>query len=407
MKKIILLVCMIFLNGCTSSESEQAEDTSAKIYVPKGELFIQPQFESVSGFNDGMSSYSTRASDAPLFTGGGNTGKPLELALGDNLSGYVSAEGKILPPIYTAAYEFSNGVSAVAQAQNKFGVIDKSGKWIVQPQYNFISKFSSGLAPFQKNEKGKYGYMNLKGEIIIEPKYDSAGLFNEERALVCEIQKNYDDSTCGFITPNGDYITDKIYSQYHSLGFSEGLSMVCSGKDASLLCGYIDKNGTEVLKLDDWVYINEYGDYSSMLGSFSQNLALVGGRWYDGNIQKWGFFNKNFVYQIPEILTAPLTKFAFEPYDFNGDLQWQTVGTSKDSKGQTAAMNKKGEILFFSSYEEVRAFHQGLSAVKANGKWGYINEKNEMVIEPIYDEAREFSEGFAAVRLNKKWGFVR
>ena len=407
MKKIILLVCVVFLTGCASNNSDKTEDTSSKIYVPKGELFIQPQFESVSGFSDGMSSYSTRASDAPLFTGGGNTGKPLQLNLGDNLDGYISSEGKILPPIYTAAYDFSNGVSAVGQDKNKFGVIDKFGKWIVQPEYYFINSFHSGLAPFQKNEKDKYGYMNLKGEIVIQPQYDSAGLFYEERALVCEEQKNYDDSTCGFINTKGKYITEKIYSQYSSDWFSEGLAMVCSGKGENLLCGYIDKNGTEVLKLANWVYRTEYGDYVSMLGSFYQGLALVGGRWFDGNIQKWGFFNTNFEYQIPEILTAPLTKFAFVPYDFNGNLQWQTVGTSKDSKGQTAAMNKAGEIEFFSTYEEVREFRQGLSAVKVKGKWGYVNEKNEMVIEPIYDEAREFYEGLAAVRVNTKWGFVR
>ena len=70
-------------------------------------------------------------------------------------------------------------------------------------------------------------------------------------------------------------------------------------------------------------------------------------------------------------------------------------------------MNKAGEIEFFSTYEEVREFRQGLSAVKVKGKWGYVNEKNEMVIEPIYDEAREFYEGLAAVRVNTKWGFVR
>jgi hypothetical protein len=406
MKNLTLIFCLVLLSGCTSNNSEQIEDSSNGIYAPKGELFIQPQFESVSEFSNGMASYSTRASDAPLFTGGGNTGKPLELALGDNLNGYISSEGKILPPIYTAAYEFSNGVSAVAQAKNKFGVIDKSGKWIVQPEYNFISGFNSGLSPFQKNENEKYGYMNLKGEIVIEPKFDSAGWFYEERALVCEEHKNYDDSTCGFINLKGEYITDKIFSQYHSHWFSEGLAMVCTGKNENLLCGYIDKNGTQVLKLGNWTYQNKYGEYTSMLGDFSQGLALVGGRWFDGNIQKWGFFNKNFEYQIPEILTAPLTKFAFEPYEFTGNLQWQTVGTSKDSIGQTAAMNKQGEIKFFSTYEEVRAFYQGLSAVKVNGKWGYVNEKNEIVIEPIYDEARDFSEGFAAVRLNKKWGFV-
>ena len=401
------MLVVFLISGCADNGVEQAEDSPVKIYVPKGELFIQPQFESVSEFSNGMASYSTRASDAPLFSGGGNTGKPLKLDLGDNLDGYISSEGKILPPIYTSAYNFSSGVSAVAQEEDKFGVIDKSGKWIVQPEYYFINSFSSGLAPFQKNEKEKYGYMNLKGEIVIEPKYDSAGLFYEERALVCEELKNYDDSTCGFINLKGEYITDKIFSQYHSLWFSEGLAMVCSGENESLQCGFIDKDGTQVLELSDWITRNKYGDWKSMLGSFSQGLALVGGRWFDGNIQKWGFFNKNFEYQIPEILTAPLTKFAFDPYDFNGDLQWQTVGCSEASKGQTAAMNKQGEIMYFSTYEEVRAFYQGLSAVKIDGKWGYVNEKNEMVIKPIYDEARDFAEGFAAVRLDKKWGFVR
>lgn len=406
-KFIVLSLVVFLISGCTDNGGVQAEDNSVEIYVPKGELFIQPQFESVMEFKNGMASYSTRASDAPLFTGGGNTGKPLELNLTDNLEGYISSDGKILPPIFTSAYEFTDGVAVAAKEKNRFGVIDKSGKWIVRPEYNFISGFSFGLSPFQKNENGKYGYINLQGEVVIEAKFDSAGWFYEERALVCEEHKNYDDSTCGFINLEGNYVTEKIFSQYHSEWFSEGLAMVCKGKNENLRCGYIDKNGVQVLELSDWITQNEYGDWTSMLGSFSQGLALVGGRWFDGNIQKWGFFNKNFEYQIPEIITKPLTKFAFEPYEFNGDIQWQTVGTSKDSKGQTAAMNKNGEIMFFSTYEEVREFRQGLSAVKVKGKWGFINEKNDIVVEPIYDEAREFSEGFAAVRLNKKWGFVR
>lgn len=407
MKKLILILSLFLVNGCASNEVKQAEDFLAKIYVPKSELFIQPQFESVLEFDDGMAQYSTRPSDAPLFTGGGATGEPLAFNFTDNLSGFVSAEGKILPPIYTAAYEFSNGVSAVAQEKNKYGVIDKFGNWIIQPEYHNIDKFNYGLAAFQKIEKGKYGYLNLKGEIVIEPKFDSAGWFYEERALVCEILKNYDDSTCGFINLKGDSITESIYSQYHSRWFSEGLAMVCSGKSKDLLCGYLDKNGKLVRGLSAEIYKSKYGEYSSMLGDFSQGLARFGGNWFDGDIQKWGFLNTKFELQIPQILTRTLGEFQSDPDDFTGELQWHTVGTSKDSKGQSAAMNKRGEIQFFSTYGEVSRFSQGLSAVKVKNKWGFINEKNEMVIEPYYDEARDFSEGFAAVRLDKKWGFVR
>ena len=401
----VVLTSTLLLVGCTSEQSKIAETKSERIYSPKGELVIPPQFESVSGFAEGMSQYSTRPSDAPIFTGGGSTGKPLQLDSSRGLAGYVSTSGKIFPPIYFSAYDYGESVSSVATEEDKFGVIDKNGTWLVPPKFYWLDTFSNGLANFALEKDGKYGYVNKKGEIVIAPKYERAYSFSGERALVCEGSKDYDASTCGYIDLAGNQITEFIYSGT-SHSFSEGLAMVCSGKNDQKKCGYIDKSGKIVRELLNEIYQSQYGDWNSMLGSFSNGLALYGGRWFD-SIQKWGFINKKFELQIPVIITEEIgSKFNSQPYDFTGEVQWQTLGTTKDFPGKSAAINKNGDIKFYSNYEEIRWFSQGISAVKVNGKWGFINEKNEMVVEPTYDEVREYNEGFAAVRINGLWGFI-
>lgn len=40
------------------------------------------------------------------------------------------------------------------------------------------------------------------------------------------------------------------------------------------------------------------------------------------------------------------------------------------------------------------------------GKWCFVNEMNEPICEYIYDEVRAYSEGIAAVRVGNKWGYI-
>ena len=58
-------------------------------------------------------------------------------------------------------------------------------------------------------------------------------------------------------------------------------------------------------------------------------------------------------------------------------------------------------------YDVVSSFHEGLSAVCKNDKWGYINSKGEEVIPCKYAGACDFSEGLACVRNeDDKYGFI-
>jgi len=163
--------------------------------------------------------------------------------------------------------------------------------------------------------------------------------------------------------------------------------------------------GNELLPVKVKSYRDSFGMWESQLSSFQSGVARVVVAGF-GNIQKWGIIDKRFKYVVKPIITKENDKNASNPWDFDNGLQWQSVGLTKDSRAKTAAMDINGNIKFFSTYDEVNPFSEGLSAVRIGDKWGFINQKNEMVVKPQFQEVRDFSEGLAAVKINGYWGFM-
>ena len=65
---------------------------------------------------------------------------------------------------------------------------------------------------------GKYGYANKSGKLVIEPQYDKADMFAEGLAAV-KIDEKY-----GFIDKNGESVIEPIF--WYAQHFSEGLAAV-------------------------------------------------------------------------------------------------------------------------------------------------------------------------------------
>jgi len=369
------------------------------IYSPKGELVIKPQFASVLPFQDGMAEYSLRASDAPALLGKGTPANPFTFNVTDELSGFVSKTGSILAPNFQLAWTFSEGLAAVSTRKGYFGFVDTEGKWAIPDHFRFVGNFSDGLALYQ-DKNLKYGYIDKQGKIVIPAQWTSAYEFSEGRAVVCN--GYWPKWLCGYIDTNNRAITPIIYSNAES--FSQGFASVCIGFDAEGKCGYIDSSGKVALEITYPEYRDEFDIWNSPLGSFHNGLALVVGA-VDG-VKKWGFLDRHMKFAVPLILSSEFDKGKSDAWDFDAGVQWETVGASKDSPGQAAAIDSTGHIKFFSTYEDISAFSQGISSVKVNGKWGFINQKNEMVVKPQFDEIGYYSEGLAAVRIDGKWGFI-
>jgi hypothetical protein len=145
----------------------------------------------------------------------------------------------------------------------KWGYIDRSGKMVIQPQFEYAGPFSEGLAVVQI--EGKLGYIDKSGKIVITPQFflysrnfdesgkivfkpmdkniqqfDIAQSFYEGLAAVPDKENKY-----GYIDQTGAVV---IPPQFFAVGpFSQGLAPVLVNEPPSSL-GYIDKRGQMVIK---------------------------------------------------------------------------------------------------------------------------------------------------------------
>jgi hypothetical protein len=85
-----------------------------------------------------------------------------------------------LYPNYILLSQFRE-YSAIAKQKDKFGIIDRTGKFTIPNQYDALGEFSSLMA-FTKGKK--WGFINLQNKVEIAPKYDFAESFRSGGAIV-------------------------------------------------------------------------------------------------------------------------------------------------------------------------------------------------------------------------------
>ncbi|MHB1391610.1 MAG: WG repeat-containing protein [Clostridia bacterium] len=129
-------------------------------------------------------------------TVGSNTGAQEKL-YGISLNrkyGYMDRSGKVVvEPQYEGTYTFYEGLSAVKK-DNKWGLIDKSGILLCEPQFKDVGSYSEGLISVRvglvyesKNSKTtiyREGYADKNGNVLISPQYGQAYSFKDGMAEV-------------------------------------------------------------------------------------------------------------------------------------------------------------------------------------------------------------------------------
>jgi hypothetical protein len=98
----------------------------------------------------------------------------------NNKVGYVDAQGSLVIPFSFDAFpnivfegEFEGNYAKVSKGQ-KYGVIDRLGKIIIPIQHQGLGKVS-GLIACQK--AGKWGFIDLTNKFVLQPTYDAATSF--------------------------------------------------------------------------------------------------------------------------------------------------------------------------------------------------------------------------------------
>src|SRR5262249_22022022 len=135
-----------------------------------GRMVIEPKFTDPGGFSEGLA----------LTRIGGKTIDPWHGAyisgpLGGRLV-YIDRSGKTLIELNKKidyARPFSEGMAPVRVVKNDkylyWGYIDKTGKFVIEPQFGDAGLFSEGFAQILLN--GKWGLIDKTGKILFQTEF--------------------------------------------------------------------------------------------------------------------------------------------------------------------------------------------------------------------------------------------
>ncbi len=332
-------------------------------------------------------------------TAGAQQVKPFKDA--NNKWGVKNNEVVVVTPQYDFVDKFSDGL-AVVLMDNKFGAIDTSGKIVVPlGKYTFVNWFTEGLASVIS--ENKFGFIDTSGKEVIPPKFDFAGSFSEGLATA------ETKGLSGFIDKSGKVIIPFKYGMCYN--FHEGLAVVgVGGKNEDGLYldgkfGVINRSGKEI--------VSPKYDY---IGSFSGGVAEVniGGEWtydeYDVPVVyggDWGAIDKTGKEVIPlnyeYVLIGNSSQYGYIVLQANNKFGIaNTAGTlltpvkydfiKPSSSPEIALVNIGGK------YDDVwgdLAFNP-----YTGGSQGFINYKTGKEITPVqYATVSDFNEGLAMVNM--------
>ncbi|MCL2661046.1 MAG: WG repeat-containing protein [Acidobacteriaceae bacterium] len=336
-----------------------------------GKTVIEPQFDKVDYFDDGYAVVCINDHDA------GKCGPRLLLVpvVPGGRWGMIDKSGRYgIAPQFGMMNDFSDGLAAVCTSDNsrghrcsttfeetRWGFVDKTGKLAFAAQFDLVRDFSDGLAGVCVNTStgirgsrcnlaiggGKWGFIDKTGRLVISPQFDFVGAFVDGHALACASSEN---SLCNSLSKGG-------------------LSLSPSGGQWSI----IDRTG-------------------KIVTSLPIDLALR----YSGGVAQ---------VCVNDDVKTGLGRCAV-PSNVNGIF--------KPRGGKWGFIDRSGRFVVIPQFNEVSDFSQGLAAVRVSTgtkyrpdfKWGFVDQNGKVVIEPKFDAVSTFTDDMAAVKVGEKWGYI-
>lgn len=291
-----------------------------------------------------------------------------KINIGTPLYGLMDSTGKIIiEPRFFHMEHFNDGVAKAyiyidtiggyRQKNQRAGIIDKKGNWIIQPVYypNWLRSSSDSLINFGIYEKG-WGAMDITGKIIIEPRYCELGPYKNG---YMKYSMNYGAS--GLMKKDGTVIIPD--DGKHEVSYNPQ-----SPDDTLVVVRTLKLHKNEIVP-------NEYTDCK--IYTINGRFLYDAPSWEDCSAQSNGSF------RLRKIKKTVLQ-----------DKRYSESYTIERIWGM---MNASGKIVVEPRYGFLEWPKPGLKQVNKNGKYGFINDDGKEIIPCIYDDAEPFENGLAAV----------
>ncbi|MBD2038603.1 WG repeat-containing protein [Leptolyngbya sp. FACHB-321] len=290
-----------------------ASNSKAGYMNSQGAIVIAPQFDEAWRFSEGLAAVRKGTQ-----------------------WGFIDRTGAFVIPLQftTRPDDFSDGLAAIRTENGLTGFIDKTGAVVIQPQPNYVTSFSEGLAAISVN--GQSGFIDKTGKIVIQPQFEQVRAFSDGLAAVKVRPSPTASALWGYIDRTGAFVLAPKF--YDAEPFSEGLAAV-RGLDNEGRWGYINRTGGVAIQPQFFAQPEYQGQVAT---PFSGGIAMVRRGEQAGFIDRTG-------------KSAIATQFVEADRVSNGMVRVNVGGTW--TRVQTGCTNSDG-----CSY----------SSQLQGGKWGYI-----------------------------------
>jgi hypothetical protein len=252
---------------------------------------------------------------------------------------------------------------ADGEGRRRYGHIDRSGAWVIAPQFADAKAFSAGRAAVGVADewgKIKYGYIDAPGALVIASRFDRAFPFG--RVARVEVNKQP-----RLINAGGHDVT--LTSVDFFASESGGMMLARKGR----LIGYLNDEGQLAIEP------RFRGAYD-----FKDGMARF---WEQG---KYGFIDKT-----GKVVALP-------QYDSARDYQEGLAGVRMN--GKYGFVDRQGKIVIAAQFDRTHSFSDGAASAQSEKLWGFIDRSGKWIIEPRYQWVREFRNGLAWVGEPRKRG---
>lgn len=254
----------------------------------------------------------------------------------------------------------------------KVGVVDKSGKVVIEPKYTniYIPNLSEDVFICFTDDEN-YQVLNSKGKDIFTNYESVYPIVISDSTL--EMEKNvlsYEkDGKYGLIDYSGKELSKAIYDKVSSLPNKPGCILV--KKDG--LYGVLDSNGNTVI---DVKYNTIKGDeYSSETEGYTKTGYIVSEKTNTGII--YGYINYE-----GKMLIEPKYELITRCLEYEEDDVY-LIFMNNGKKG--VIKNKK--IIIKPKYQSINYYNVShIFVVNKNGKYGFFQNNGDVILEPIYTD---------------------
>lgn len=305
-----------------------------------GDIIVEPKYDMISDYSEGMFVVSLMIDDKymygyinnageevipPIYTEAQEFSEGLALVMTNGKKMFINKENKIVIPYNKIlkdyrlySNKFDNGVIIIQNFEYgenetpKFGLMNKEGKVILTPKYDYIGEFKNKLAVVNLGGNwselgifgGKFGYINNIGEEVIELKYEQAKKFSDNLGLI-KIDGKY-----GYINNNNKIVIQPQYEMAKS--FSEGCALVYkNNQENKKYPVFIDKRNREIIDCSNYIMETFFETGESEYSEFKNGLAYFGIK--ENDKIKYGYINK----EGKEVIDALYKKvFLFNEYGY-------------------------------------------------------------------------------------------